>query len=218
VIFDLAPTVIHPAVLIPFLITVALVELTPGPNMAYLGLVSTRLGRAAGLATVAGVTLGLSVYMLASVAGLAEVAAAQPWAYHALRWAGVGYLVWLAYDTWRVEAPAMAPDGAAKRTLGRLLFRGFLTNVLNPKNAVFYVSLLPSFTRPERGGVALQSLTLGCIHLTVALIIHLAIVLGASAARPTVVSEAGTRRMRNVFAVGLLAVAAWVAWSTRSGQ
>lgn len=196
----------------------ALVELTPGPNMAYLGLVSTRLGRAAGLASVAGVTLGLGVYMLASVAGLAEVAAAQPWAYHALRWAGVGYLVWLAYDTWRVDAPAKGQDGGAQRNLGRLLFRGFLTNILNPKTATFYVSLLPSFTRPERGGVAVQSLTLGCIHLTVALIVHLAIVLGASTARVRVVSETGTQRTRSAFAVGLLAVAAWVVWSTRSGQ
>ena len=204
--------------MIPFLIAVGLVELTPGPNMAYLGLVSTRLGRTAGLASVAGVTLGLSVYMLASVAGLAEVAAAQPWAYHALRWTGVGYLIWLAYDTWRVQAPAGSQDGEPQRRLGRLLFRGFLTNILNPKTAVFYVSLLPSFTRPERGSVAVQSLTLGCIHLAVALIIHLTIVLGASAARPRVISEAGTRRMRSAFALGLLAVAAWVAWSTRSGH
>jgi threonine/homoserine/homoserine lactone efflux protein len=202
--------------LVPFLLAVALIELTPGPNMAYLSLVSVREGRTAGLLTVLGITLGLAAYMLASVAGLAEVAAAQPWAYHALRWAGVAYLAWLAVDTWR-DAPGKPEAAGGRPPAGRLVLRGLVTNLLNPKAAIFYVSLLPSFTRPEQGGVAAQSLTLGSIHLAASVAIHCAIVATAGLAHPLLLGRAGSRLLRGVFAASLLGVAAWVAWTTHPG-
>ena len=87
--------------LIPFLLAVGLIELTPGPNMGYLALVASRSGRSAGMATVAGITLGLVIYLAASVFGLAEAALRWPWIYEILRWAGAAYLGWLAIDTWR---------------------------------------------------------------------------------------------------------------------
>ncbi|MEO8112860.1 MAG: LysE family translocator [Phenylobacterium sp.] len=192
-------------------------ELTPGPNMAYLSLVSAREGRMAGLLTVLGITLGLAVYMLASAAGLAEVAAAQPWAYHALRWAGVAYLVWLAFDTWRDGGQPAPEVDTGRPAAGRLVLRGLVTNLLNPKAAVFYVSVLPSFTRPELGDVALQSLTLGTIHLAASVAVHGAIVATAGLAHPLVVHGTGSRRLRGGFVAGLLAVAAWMVWTTRAG-
>ncbi|MDP3852425.1 LysE family translocator [Phenylobacterium sp.] len=180
---------------------VGLVELPPGPNMAYLGLVAARHGRAAGLATVVGVTLGLALYLLATVVGLAGIAARAPWLFQAVRLAGVGYLLWLALGAWR-GSPDIAPTPAdERRSYGGFAAQGFLANVLNPKAAVFYLALLPSFTTPAAGGTTPQVLVLGAIHLGVSLVVHLGIVaLAGSAALAPPKGGAYEKLMRAVFA------------------
>ena len=93
-------------------------------------------------------TLGLAVYMLASIAGVAELIAAVPVVYGLLRWAGVGFLCYLAWEAW-IGAGETSP----RRTrIGdhAPLFRGFVANLLNPKAAVFYVTLLPGFITSGR--------------------------------------------------------------------
>ncbi len=199
--------------LIPFLITVLLVELTPGPNMAYLAIVSSRWGRRAGLATVAGVTAGLAVYMLATVLGLSELILRNTWLYATLRWAGVAFLLWLAWDTWQGGGgdPAHADDLAPGRW--SLAGRGFLANLLNPKAAVFYIGLLPGFTDPA-GDFGRQALFLGSIHIGVSIVIHLAIVMAAARAAP-MLAAGGARSVRLAFAVALAGIALWLAWETR---
>ncbi len=184
--------------------------------MAYLGLVAARHGRVAGLATVVGVTLGLALYLFATVVGLAEIAARAPWLFDALRVAGVGYLLWLALDAWR-GSPSAAPTLTDERPhYGRFAVRGFLANVLNPKAAVFYLALLPGFTTPDAGGTTPQILVLGAIHLAVSLVVHLGIVaLAGSAVLSPPKGGVYERSMRFVFAGGLIGVAAWLAWSTR---
>lgn len=173
----LASLPIDGARLAPFLPAVTLIELTPGPDMAYLGLLSVREGFPAGFLTVA---------------GLAEFAARETCAYRTLRWVGVGYLLWLALDAWRGETRRRSEAPSRPVTAPRLILRGFLINILKPKAAIFCLSLLPRFIRPERGQVVLQGLALGAVHLAIAVTVH-----------------AG-------FAAALVAVAAWVAWTTRS--
>ena len=198
--------------LFPFLLAVALIELTPGPNMGYLAVVASQSGRAAGMATVAGITLGLTLYLLASVFGLSEAALRWPWIYQTLRWAGVAYLLWLAVDTWRGASPeAPAPDHRS------LFLRGLLNNLLNPKAAVFYVVLLPGFIRPQDGQPVFQALMLGCIHITISFLIHTTIVLTASHARSVLQGgDAGKSPviLQRAFAIGLAAIAIWLAVST----
>lgn len=185
--------------------------------MAYLTLVGTRWGRRAGLATVTGITCGLTAYMLAAVAGLGGVVLKMAWLYATLRWAGVGYLFWLAVETWRGESetsPGATPFPPNER---ELFTRGLIANLLNPKAAVFYVALLPGFTNPARGALATQALSLGVIHIGVSVAIHGAIVFAASGARPWV--EAWTRGARRRWldrglAGGLVAIALWLAWET----
>lgn len=143
--------------------------LTPGPNMLYLVSRSITQGRRAGLVSLLGVAAGFAVYLTAAVLGIATIFTEVPAAYTALRLAGAGYLLWLAWKTLRpggasVFAPKeLPPDGAR-----RLFTMGFVTNLLNPKIAVLYVSLLPQFIDPGRGSVALQSLALGAIQATIA--------------------------------------------------
>jgi threonine/homoserine/homoserine lactone efflux protein len=174
--------------------------------------VSIRSGRRAGLATVAGITLGLSVYFVATLLGLAEATLRWPWIYETLRWAGVAYLVWLAWDAW--QAPGPETEGDAFAGAGRLFVRGLLTNLLNAKAAVFYVAILPAFVRPEAGAPLAQTTTLGLIYLAVALSVHLAIVAGAARLKPLLDGAEGKGAapwLRPAFALALLGVAAWVA-------
>jgi len=155
--------------------------LTPGPNMIYLVSRSITQGRTAGLISLLGVAAGFLVYLAAAVAGLAAVFAEVPLAYGALRIGGAIYLLWLAWQAVRpggmsVFAPKELPVDPPRR----LFVMGFVTNLLNPKIAVLYVSLLPQFIDPGRGSVALQSLVLGAIQITIALSINCVWVLTAS--------------------------------------
>jgi len=203
--------------LAPFLLTVAITELTPGPNMGYLALVGTRWGRAAGLMSVAGVTLGLAIYLAAAVAGLTRLVIEWPWLFQSLRWLGVAFLVWLAIDSWRGDGRADASGAGVTPARGRLFWRGVLANVLNPKAALFYAVLLPGFTDPKAENPVAQMALLGSIHLAVATSVHMAVVLTASSLR----ARDPRRRARTdrlsgrVMAVGILAVAAWLAWEAR---
>ncbi|MDP1873350.1 LysE family translocator [Phenylobacterium sp.] len=200
----------------PFLVAAVLIELTPGPNMGYLALASARRGWAAGLLTVAGVTLGLTVHMVAAAAGLSQLAAAQPLLYEGLRWTGVFYLLWLAWEGWRDRA---ASSTLEDKSVGdwRDVRRGFITNLLNPKALIFYVAVLPSFAPPGAESPLRVFLLLGSIHLTVSIVIHIAIVALGARAYDWVARTDRAPQIQGAFALGLVAVAAWVAWSTRGG-
>jgi threonine/homoserine/homoserine lactone efflux protein len=196
--------------LLPFLVAVAVIELTPGPNMGYLAVVAGRSGWRAGMAVVAGVTSGLAIYLAASVFGLAEAALRWPWVYETLRWAGVAYLLWLALDAWRSAADPKGPPPEA----GSLFLRGLINNLLNPKAAVFYVAVLPGFVRPGVGQPLLQALCLGGVHLAVSVIIHSFIVWTASRAHGVLATSVAVNRSvrrQRVFAAALVAIAIWLA-------
>src|SRR5690606_26578030 len=118
--------------------------LTPGPNMIYLISRSIAQGRIAGLISLGGVALGFVFYMLCAAFGITALVMAVPFAYDAIRIAGALYLVWLAWQAVRpggsspFEVRSLPRDGPRK-----LFLMGFLTNLLNPKIAVKYLSLLP---------------------------------------------------------------------------
>ena len=154
--------------------------LTPGPNMVYLVSRSVTQGRAAGMVSLLGVAAGFGVYLAAAVAGLAAVFVLVPALYTAVKLAGAAYLGWLAWQTLRPGGstpftPKPLPVDAPRR----LFTMGLVTNLLNPKIAVLYVSLLPQFVDPGRGSVALQSLLLGGVQIVIALTVNAMIVAGA---------------------------------------
>lgn len=206
------PTVNLPA----YLWAVALVELTPGPNMAYLAVVAARHGRRAGFETVVGITLGLGVYLAATVAGLGELIAVSPVVLPVLRWLGAAYLVWLAVD---VLAGTDPRTGAAETSPSGLRngMRGFITNILNPKAAVFYLVFLPGFLDPSLGDLTGQMVGLGSIHLAVSVAVHALIVQTAAASRPRLARRMQTFSVRAGFAFALALTAVWIVWGGRSG-
>lgn len=194
-----------------FLIVVLLIELSPGPNMLVLASIAARDGRRAGLAAVAGITLGLSFYLAIAVLGLGAALAQAPGLLAALRWAGVAYLVWLAWEAYapqRENAPAR-PAASHHR---QHFLRGLIANVLNAKAAIFYVVLLPRFISDAAGPVWREALMLGIVHLAVATSVHLAIIFSAGAGQAWLARTAGAHGVRALFALGLLASAAWLAW------
>ncbi|MEV4465563.1 LysE family translocator [Micromonospora echinofusca] len=166
------------------LVGIALVALgmvlTPGPNMVYLVSRSVTQGRRAGLVSLLGVAAGFGVYLAAAVAGIATVFVLVPALYTAVKLAGAAYLLWLAWQALRPGGQSpfapqpLPPDGAR-----RLFTMGLVTNLLNPKIAILYVSLLPQFIDPARGHVAAQSLLLGSTQIAVALTVNALIVLSA---------------------------------------
>jgi threonine/homoserine/homoserine lactone efflux protein len=141
-----------------FAAVAALLTVTPGADTALVLRAAIGGGPRAAMVAGAGVCLGVLVWGAATAVGLAALVAASPTAYDALRLAGAAYLLWLGIRTWRDAGDRgdHAPSGPWFRT-------GLLTNLLNPKVAVFYVSFLPQFV-PDGSPVLPASLLLACIH------------------------------------------------------
>lgn len=154
--------------------------LIPGPNMIYLVSRSVTQGPRAGLISLAGVACGFFVYLVAATAGVATIFALVPALYTALKLAGAAYLLWLAFQALRPGGKSMfAPKTLPVDRPGRLFTMGLVTNLLNPKIAIMYVSLLPQFVDPARGSVAVQSFTLGLVQITIAITVNGLIALSA---------------------------------------
>lgn len=190
-----------------FLFAVAVIELTPGPNMGWLAALTLREGRKGGLAAVAGITSGLSLQLLAAVTGLTALIVSAPAIFGLLHWAGVAFMLYLAADA-LMDTGTAAPATAAGE---RGFRRGVIANVLNPKALAFYVLLISQFVNPAAGPVWLQSLLLGSIHLLVATLVHVAIVLLSSRLGDRLEQWRTSLGARLVFAGLLAGIALWIA-------
>lgn len=200
--------------LLAFVLTCLVIEITPGPNMAYLAALSLSQGVRAGIAAVAGIAIGLSVYGVAASLGLSAIIDNSAFLYETLRWGGVAYLLWLAWEAWTAErevSPETVDGGINAWTAFR---RGMITNLLNPKAAVFYVAVLPDFIQIGKGAVAAQTLMLSAVYVGIATAIHLVIVLLASRLQRVIATPEQRRTVRRVLAVLLAAIAVWFAFST----
>lgn len=196
--------------LLSFTLTSVIIELSPGPNMTYLALVSAGEGRRAGFATVAGIALGLATIGVVAALGVTELIQSSQLLYEGLRWAGALFLLFLAYEGWRGPGEAVSEGGDADR---RYFTRGLVTNLLNPKAAVFYVAVLPTFIVAD-GPVLSQTLTLTAIYVAVATIIHALIVALAGTLEPLLNNPRIEQVARKILSALLAAVAVWFAFST----
>lgn len=149
--------------------------------MIYLLSRSISQGRTAGFISLLGVVLGFFVYVIATMLGLSALFVTVPYVYEAIKWAGALYLLWLAWNAIKPGAGSiLQPRPLAVEPPKKLFLMGFMTNLLNPKIAILYVSLLPQFVDPDKGSVLLQSATLGLIQIAVSFTVNLMIVLVAS--------------------------------------
>jgi threonine/homoserine/homoserine lactone efflux protein len=154
--------------------------LTPGPNMLYLVSRSICQGRWAGIVSLIGTAAGFVVYLVCASLGITALLMAAPIAYDILRFGGALYLLWLAWQ-------AIKPGGVSpfqvrelpKDSPAKLISMGFLTNLLNPKAAMLYLSLLPQFIDPHHGAILTQSLALGLTQIAISLTVNGCICLAA---------------------------------------
>jgi threonine/homoserine/homoserine lactone efflux protein len=148
------------------LFTVAAVTLLviPGPAVLYIVTRSVDQGRAAGLASVCGVHVGTLVHVAAAALGLSALLVSSATAYHAVRWLGAGYLVWLGLRRLLAHDEDARPEVDHRpRRLGlrRVFAQGVVVNVLNPKTALFFLAFLPQFVDVSRGSVPFQVVVFG---------------------------------------------------------
>ena len=159
-------------------ICVAMV-LTPGPNMIYLISRSISQGKIAGFISLDGVAVGFVFYMLCASFGITALVVAVPYAYDTIRIAGAMYLLWLAWKALRPNRIYFNIKDLAVDSPLKLFLMGFLTNLLNPKIAIMYLSLLPQFIHPQQGSILAQSIQLGTIQIFVSVSVNALIVFSA---------------------------------------
>lgn len=149
---------------------------TPGPVWLYLISRTLAQGRRAGYFSMFGVAAGLSLHATFAAFGLTLVLLAVPYAFDAIKLVGAAYLLWLAYTTVRGAGFTFTPQPLEPVRDGVLLRQAFVAAVINPKVAVFYLSLFPQFVDPTTGPVLGQSLLLGAIQVSTAAMMDVALV------------------------------------------
>jgi threonine/homoserine/homoserine lactone efflux protein len=155
--------------------------LTPGPNMIYLVSRSISQGRQAGIISLIGVVAGFFVHMMAAAIGLTALFMAIPLGYELLKWAGASYLLWMAWQAVKPGARSpFQPKALPIDSNFKLLVMGFLTSVLNPKIAIFYLAILPQFISPQNGSVFAQSIVLGLVQISISFSVNFFIAISAA--------------------------------------
>ena len=183
-----------------FFSVAVLLALAPGPDNLFVLMQSATGGRRTGFAVLSGLMIGVMLHTLAVALGLAAVFAASTTAFTLLKLAGAAYLLYLAGGAWRAPvmlAAGSSPAPAAPKPWSRLMLRGVVMNLTNPKVVLFFLALLPQFVQPERGSVAAQIVVLGGLFIVAATLVFGAVVLAADALRARLGGSARAQRLLN---------------------
>ena len=157
-----------------------LLNITPGPDVLYIVGRSLGQGRLAGVVSSLGISTGCLVHVAAATLGLSAVMLAVPLAFDIVRYAGAAYLAWLGFRALARRSNPLDVQALAPVPLSRIYTQGIVTNVLNPKVALFFLAFLPQFTDASRGSLPLQFLLLGLVFIVNGTIVCLGYALAAS--------------------------------------
>jgi threonine/homoserine/homoserine lactone efflux protein len=166
--------------LLVFIAAGLLLNITPGPDVLYIVGRSIGQGRIAGLVSVLGISTGCLFHVASAALGLSALMLALPLAYDVVRYAGAAYLVWLGVRALASKSSPLHVQRVDPERLGRVFRQGVVTNVLNPKVALFFLAFLPQFTDPARGPVSFQIALLGLIFIANGTIVCIGYALAAS--------------------------------------
>jgi threonine/homoserine/homoserine lactone efflux protein len=167
--------------LLLYILAALAVMLTPGPNMMYCVSRALCQGRVAGWISVMGVQAGNVLHIAAASIGLTVLLAAMPLLYDAIRFAGAAYLLWLAWQAIKPSGRGLfEAQDVPHSSHGKLFRMGLITNLLNPKQLVFFTSIFSQFLHPERGSVLQQALQLAATHISLSIVVNGLIVAGAA--------------------------------------
>lgn len=157
-----------------FIAAVLLLNITPGPDTAYIIGRSVAQGRSAGIVSALGICTGCCVHTLASAFGLTAVLAASAAAFTVIKIVGAIYLIYLGarllFARRGAKPDAAASAGGGRKSLRTLYLQGFWTNVLNPKVVLFFVSFFPQFVSAQSEHKALAFLALGGVFVAMSLV------------------------------------------------
>lgn len=189
-----------------YLLTVFIVCVAPGIGVVYTLSMTLGGGLRAGIPAVIGCTLATAVHLVLALAGLAAVLHVSAVLFQTLKWAGVAYLLWMAWGVVQGHG-GLSVNAANPPTTGRIIWRGVLLNLLNPKLPLFFLAFLPQFVPAETGhptGLLVQ-LGLGFVAMTFAVFLLYALLAGTMRAR-VVNSKRAMAWMRRAFAASFAAL------------
>ncbi len=198
--------------ILEFLLTAIIIELTPGPNMFWLAFLSISRGRAIALIAIIGITLGLCFAATAAAFGVSSLIETEPWIFQILRFTGFFYLLYLAWDSLRVSSAEKKKH--FNEPLSRYFGQGLLSNMLNPKAYLVYATIIPQFTDSVQPLLKQLSI-LSVVYIFVATLIHVAIVILAGSFTKFFANHKNIKFLSRVFAALLTLVALWFLYATR---
>jgi threonine/homoserine/homoserine lactone efflux protein len=195
-----------------FLVTSFIVVIIPGTGVVYTVSTGIVQGRRASIYAALGCTAGIVPHLMATVLGLAAVMQAGAAAFEVLKFAGVAYLFYVAYGTWR-DKSAFAVDESLPRTSATgLVGKAFLLNILNPKLTIFFLAFLPQFVEPGAERPLLQLLLLSAVFMAMTLAVFVVYGLVAHAFGKRVMASALVQRwLRYGFAAAFVGLGAKLA-------
>jgi threonine/homoserine/homoserine lactone efflux protein len=201
---------------VEFLITSLVVVLVPGTGVVYTVSIGLVQGRRASVYAALGCTAGIVPHLLATVLGLAAVMHTSALAFQVLKYAGVAYLFYVAYATWR-DTSAFAVDGGVSRaTASALVIKAILLNLLNPKLTIFFLAFLPQFVEPGTGRPLVQLLVLSAVFMAMTFAVFVVYGFVAHAFRRLVIESPAVQRwLRYSFAAAFAGLGARLAVSER---
>ncbi|EEE36889.1 transmembrane amino acid efflux protein [Rhodobacteraceae bacterium KLH11] len=196
---------IETVTLLAFIPAALVLNFTPGADMMFCFGQGLRAGTRSALFASAGVSAGLMVQVLLAGLGLGAVVSTVPWVFDAIRWAGVAYLLFLAWGA--IRNGAISGDAPAKPT--HFAFReGLLVNLTNPKVILFVLAFIPQFVDPARGSVLLQFLTFGAIITVGSIVVNGMVGIFAGGAGRLLVSNPRASRIMGWITGGIFATLA----------
>ncbi|GAC07605.1 LysE family translocator [Paraglaciecola chathamensis] len=185
-----------------FLLAITLLTLTPGIDTVLVIKNASRSGGRDGVVTSLGICLGLFVHATFSAVGISAILLQSAELFMAVKWVGAGYLIWLGVSALKAAfkgdaSVAINATGLKMSNLTRSLKEGFLSNVLNPKTAVFYLAFLPQFIDPQHSPFA-QAMSMAAIHFIIAMIWQCGLAGAVSSAKRFFASSTAMRWMEGV--------------------
>ncbi len=182
-----------------FFVAAFLLNIAPGPDMLYVIGRSIGQGRSAGVVSALGIFVGCLVHIFAAAFGVAALLRSSPIAFSIVRYAGAAYLVYLGVRLLLQSPASLNPEKVESADLGRIFSQGVVTNVLNPKGALFFLSFLPQFIQPQRGSVSLQVIILGMIFNAGGTLVNLAVAQAGGRLGDTLKRHSGVARIQKWF-------------------
>ncbi len=199
-----------------FLLTSLVVVLVPGTGVLYTLACGLSRGGAASVSAAFGCTLGILPHIAAAVFGLAALLHASALAFQVVKFAGVAYLLYMAWGALKEKGALSVEEKVDRRTWSRIAIKGFLINILNPKLSIFFLAFLPQFVPAQTSGAVWRMLELGGVFMAMTFVIFVGYGFGAAAVRRHVISRPRVMAwMRRTFAGAFLLLGGRLALAER---